>query len=132
MRSVDRNRRRVRRDVPKAGVASDTPSGTFLPPSTFSPEVARTLDRMFNAGVAGYSMGLDPRVFALVALDWWVKLSWSPGTHARLTEKALRKCSDWWSQYHSDTTTGGSIVRLKPMLNKPTMRIAPPSFMGEG
>ncbi|MGD8636307.1 MAG: alpha/beta fold hydrolase [Gammaproteobacteria bacterium] len=91
MRSVDRNRRRVRRDVPKAGVASDTPSGTFLPPSTFSPEVARTLDRMFNAGVAGYSMGLDPRVFALVALDWWVKLSWSPGTHARLTEKALRK-----------------------------------------
>jgi polyhydroxyalkanoate synthase len=46
---------------------------------------------MFNAGVAGYSMGLDPRVFALVALDWWVKLSWSPGTHARLTEKALRK-----------------------------------------
>ena len=91
VRSVDRNRRRVRRDVPKAGVASDTPSGTFLPPSTFSPEVARTLDRMFNAGVAGYSMGLDPRVFALVALDWWVKLSWSPGTHARLTEKALRK-----------------------------------------
>jgi len=92
VRSVDRNRRRVRRDVPKAGVASDTPSGTFLPPSTFSPEVARTLDRMFNAGVAGYSMGLDPRVFALVALDWWVKLSWSPGTHARLTEKAIRKC----------------------------------------
>ncbi|MGD1976669.1 MAG: poly-beta-hydroxybutyrate polymerase N-terminal domain-containing protein, partial [Gammaproteobacteria bacterium] len=92
MRSVDRNRRRVRRDVPKAGVASDTPSGTFLPPSTFSPEVARTLDRMFNAWMAGYSMGLDPRVFALVALDWWVKLSWSPGTHARLTEKAIRKC----------------------------------------
>jgi len=91
VRSVDRNRRRVRRDVPKAGVASDTPSGTFLPPSTFSPEVARTLDRMFNAWMAGYSMGLDPRVFALVALDWWVKLSWSPGTHARLTEKALRK-----------------------------------------
>ena len=92
MRSVDRNRRRVRRDVPKAGVASDASSGTFLPPSTFSPEVARTLDRMFNAWMAGYSMGLDPRVFALVALDWWVKLSWSPGTHARLTEKAIRKC----------------------------------------
>ncbi|MGD2031537.1 MAG: alpha/beta fold hydrolase [Gammaproteobacteria bacterium] len=92
MRSVDRNRRRVRRDVPKAGVASDVSSGTFLPPSTFSPEVARTLDRMFNAWMAGYSMGLDPRVFALVALDWWVKLSWSPGTHARLTEKAIRKC----------------------------------------
>jgi polyhydroxyalkanoate synthase len=92
VRSVDRNRRRVRRDVPKAGVASDVSSGTFLPPSTFSPEVARTLDRMFNAWMAGYSMGLDPRVFALVALDWWVKLSWSPGTHARLTEKAIRKC----------------------------------------
>jgi polyhydroxyalkanoate synthase len=47
---------------------------------------------MFNAWMAGYSMGLDPRVFALVALDWWVKLSWSPGTHARLMEKAIRKC----------------------------------------
>jgi len=59
--------------------------------STFSPEVARTYDRIFNAGVAGYTLGLDPRVFALAALDWWVKLMCSPGTHARLTEKAWRK-----------------------------------------
>jgi len=53
--------------------------------------VARSYDRIFNAGVANYTLGLDPRVFALTALDWWVKLAWSPGTHARLTEKAWRK-----------------------------------------
>jgi len=63
----------------------------LLPPSTFSPEVARTLDRFFNAWVADYSLGMDPRVLPMVALDWGLKLAWSPGTHARLTEKAWRK-----------------------------------------
>jgi polyhydroxyalkanoate synthase len=53
--------------------------------------VARTLDRLFNAWIANYTLGLDPRVLPMVALDWWVKLCWSPGTHARLTEKAWRK-----------------------------------------
>ena len=62
-----------------------------LPPSTFSPGVAKSLDRLFNAGLANFTGGIDPRVVPLSLLDWWVKLSWSPGTHARLTEKALRK-----------------------------------------
>ena len=62
-----------------------------LPPSTFSPEVAKILDRLFNAHVANFTGGTDPRVIPLAYLDWAVKLAWSPGTHARLTEKALRK-----------------------------------------
>ncbi len=62
-----------------------------LPASVFSPEVARTLDRTFNASVAKATLGNDPRIFPMVALDWLVKLGWSPGTHARLTEKAWRK-----------------------------------------
>ena len=62
-----------------------------LPPSTFSPEVATILDRLFNAHIANFTGGVDPRVIPLAYLDWWVKLAWSPGTHARLTEKALRK-----------------------------------------
>ena len=62
-----------------------------LPPSTFSPEVAKTLDRLFNAHIANFTAGTDPRVIPLAFLDWWVKLVWSPGTHARLTEKAARK-----------------------------------------
>jgi len=41
--------------------------------------------------MAKSTAGLDPRVILLAYLDWWVKLAWSPGTHARLTEKALRK-----------------------------------------
>ena len=63
----------------------------ILPPSNFSPQVAVTLDRMFNAYVANFTGGTDPRVIPLAFLDWWVKLAWSPGTHARLTEKAVRK-----------------------------------------
>jgi len=59
----------------------------------FSPEVARTFDRFFNAWIADYTLGLDPRVLPMVALDWWIKLAWSPGTHARLTEKAWRKAA---------------------------------------
>jgi len=74
-----------------ASVKDDDISVPPLPRSTFSPEVAKTLDRIFNAWVAKYTLGLDPRIFSLVALDWWVKLSWSPGTHARLSEKAWRK-----------------------------------------
>ena len=62
-----------------------------LPPSNFSPQVAVTLDRMFNAYVASFTGGTDPRVIPLAFLDWWIKLAWSPGTHARLTEKAVRK-----------------------------------------
>lgn len=62
-----------------------------LPPSHFSPQVAVTLDRMFNAYVASFTGGTDPRVIPLAFIDWWVKLAWSPGTHARLTEKAVRK-----------------------------------------
>ncbi|MCB1751078.1 MAG: alpha/beta fold hydrolase [Gammaproteobacteria bacterium] len=62
-----------------------------LPPSNFSPQVAITLDRMFNAYVAGLTGGTDPKVVPLALLDWWVKLAWSPGTHARLSEKAVRK-----------------------------------------
>jgi polyhydroxyalkanoate synthase len=62
-----------------------------LPPTAFSPEAAQTFDRFFNAGIANYTLGMDPRVFPMVALDWLVKLSWSPGSHARLTEKAWRK-----------------------------------------
>ena len=62
-----------------------------LPPSNFSPQVAVTLDRLFNANVANFTGGTDPRVIPLAFLDWWVKLAWSPGTHARLTEKAARK-----------------------------------------
>jgi len=62
-----------------------------LPPSTFSPEIAKTLDRLFNAHIANLTAGTDPRVIPLAFMDWWVKLAWSPGTHARLTEKATRK-----------------------------------------
>jgi polyhydroxyalkanoate synthase len=62
-----------------------------LMPSAFSPEVAKMLDRLFNANLAHVTGGLDPRVIPMTLLDWWVKLAWSPGTHARLTEKALRK-----------------------------------------
>lgn len=62
-----------------------------LPPSAFSPQMAKTLDRMFNAFVANATNGIDPRVIPLTFLDWWVKLVWSPGTHARLTEKIVRK-----------------------------------------
>jgi len=62
-----------------------------LPRSVISPEVAQTWDRMFNAAMAKSTAGLDPRVILLAYLDWWVKLAWSPGTHARLTEKAMRK-----------------------------------------
>ena len=62
-----------------------------LPRSLVSPEVARTWDRAFNAAMAKGTAGLDPRVILLAYLDWWTKLAWSPGTHARLTEKALRK-----------------------------------------
>ena len=62
-----------------------------LPRSVISPEVARTWDRLFNAAMAKSTAGLDPRVIHLAFLDWWVKLAWSPGTHARLTEKGLRK-----------------------------------------
>lgn len=67
-----------------------------LPPSTFSPEVAKTLDRLFNAHIANFTAGTDPRVIPLAFLDWWVKLAWSPGTHARLTEKAARKAVRIW------------------------------------
>lgn len=63
----------------------------MLPPSYFSPQAAVTLDRMFNAYIANLTGGTDPRVVPLAFLDWWVKLAWSPGTHARLSEKALRK-----------------------------------------
>ena len=62
-----------------------------MPPSAISPYVAKTLDRLFNAYIANLTGGTDPRVLPLAYLDWWVKLAWSPGTHARLTEKALRK-----------------------------------------
>ncbi len=62
-----------------------------LPPSIFSPEMAKTLDRLFNSYMANFTAGLDPRVIPLAYLDWLVKLAWSPGTHARLSEKALRK-----------------------------------------
>ena len=41
--------------------------------------------------IANLTAGIDPRVIPLAFLDWWVKLAWSPGTHARLTEKAARK-----------------------------------------
>jgi polyhydroxyalkanoate synthase len=70
-----------------------------------SPEVARTWDRLFNAAIAKSTAGLDPRVVLLAYLDWWVKLAWSPGTHARLTEKALRKWARialFLAQYISD------------------------------
>jgi len=70
---------------------TDGIGATQLPRSLFSPEVARTWDRLFNAAMARSTAGLDPRVILLAYLDWWVKLAWSPGTHARLTEKALRK-----------------------------------------
>jgi polyhydroxyalkanoate synthase len=67
------------------------PAPGRLPRSVISPEVAMTWDRLFNAAMAKNTAGLDPRVILLAYLDWWVKLAWSPGTHARLTEKALRK-----------------------------------------
>ena len=70
--------------------ASET-APSQLPRSVFSPEVAKTWDRLFNAAMAKSTAGLDPRVILLAYLDWWVKLAWSPGTHARLTEKGLRK-----------------------------------------
>jgi polyhydroxyalkanoate synthase len=53
--------------------------------------MAKTLDRMFNAAIANATSGMDPRLIPLTFLDWGTKLAWSPGTHARLAEKALRK-----------------------------------------
>jgi polyhydroxyalkanoate synthase len=84
-------RRKDRQAESSAAAAKQIPFATPFAPSTFSPQVAQAYDRIFNAGVGNYTLGLDPRVFALTALDWWVKLAWSPGTHARLTEKAWRK-----------------------------------------
>ena len=81
------------------------PAPGQLPRSVISPEVARTWDRLFNAAMAKNTAGLDPRVILLAYLDWWVKLAWSPGTHARLTEKALRKWARiglFLAQYISD------------------------------
>ena len=81
-------------EVPVAAERSPSATGNApgqLPHSLVSPEVARTWDRLFNAAMAKSTAGLDPRVILLAYLDWWVKLAWSPGTHARLTEKALRK-----------------------------------------
>ena len=71
--------------------ASFETDSCLIPSSVFSPEAAKTLDRMFNAYLANLTAGIDPRVIPLTVLDWWVKLAWSPGTHARLTEKAVRK-----------------------------------------
>ena len=80
------------REQPSGAAAkADKPAVDPLPRSIFSPEVAKTLDRLFNASMARSTAGLDPRVILLAYLDWWVKLAWSPGTHLRLTEKALRK-----------------------------------------
>ncbi len=90
----------VDRSSPSTGGASSQ-----LPRSVISPEVARTWDRLFNAAMAKSTAGLDPRVVLLAYLDWWVKLAWSPGTHARLTEKALRKWARiglFLAQYISD------------------------------
>ncbi len=77
-----------------------------LPPSTISPHAAQTLDRMFNAHIGNYTGGIDPRVLPLAYLDWLVKLAWSPGTHARLTEKALRK-GVRLALYMAQVATGG-------------------------
>jgi len=78
--------------LPEKAVEPVTGTATHrLPPSVISPEVAQTWDRLFNAAMAKSTAGLDPRVILLAYLDWWLKLAWSPGTHARLTEKALRK-----------------------------------------
>jgi len=76
---------------PRREPDESAPTIRLLPPSTFSPQVAGTLDRFFNAWTSNYTLGMDPRLFPMVALDWWLKLSCSPGTHARLTEKAWRK-----------------------------------------
>jgi len=78
-------------EVQPGGGGESGGSRYALPPSNFSPQVAVTLDRLFNANVANLTGGTDPRVIPLAFLDWWVKLAWSPGTHARLTEKAVRK-----------------------------------------
>ena len=70
--------------------ASET-APSQLPRSVFSPEVAKTWDRLFNAAMAKSTAGLDPRVILLAYLDWWVKLAWSPGTHARLTDRQMSR-----------------------------------------
>ena len=54
-----------------------------LPPSTFSPRIAKTLDRTLNVYMANFIGGVDRRVIPLAYLGWL--------THPRLTEKALRK-----------------------------------------
>ncbi|MCP3866674.1 MAG: alpha/beta fold hydrolase [Gammaproteobacteria bacterium] len=78
--------------IPVSGTSKGSGSPSYsLPPSNFSPQVAVTLDRLFNAYIANFTGGTDPRVIPLAYLDWWVKLCWSPGTHARLSEKATRK-----------------------------------------
>jgi len=82
----------------------------ILPPSNFSPQVAVTLDRMFNAYVANFTGGTDPRVIPLAFLDWWVKLAWSPGTHARLTEKAVRKMIRLTLYAAQSTVSPGSVT----------------------
>jgi len=86
-----------------------------LPPSQVSPYVAKTLDRLFNASIANFSGGTDPRVVPLAYLDWWVKLCWSPGTHLRLAEKAWRKAlrfSLYAMQSAADPTTAAAINPL--------------------
>ncbi len=80
-----------RRRNPSPATAAHDDESAPLPPSALSPQAAKTIDRMFNAYLANFTSGVDPRVIPLTFLDWWVKLLGSPGTHARLSEKALRK-----------------------------------------
>ncbi len=73
------------------------------------------MDRMFNSALSRWTLGLDPRVVPMVALDWWVKLAWSPGTHARLSEKAWRKLFRFVAYAARSATDSAAAPAIRPL-----------------
>ncbi|MEJ2515542.1 MAG: alpha/beta hydrolase [Gammaproteobacteria bacterium] len=70
---------------------------------------------MFNSALSRWTLGLDPRVVPMVALDWWTKLAWSPGTHARLTEKAWRKLARFGAYAARSLTDADAPPAIRPL-----------------
>ena len=50
-----------------------------------------SIDRMFHAATAQFTLGLSPAALTVAFADWATHLAWSPGKQQRLFTKAVRK-----------------------------------------
>ena len=106
---------RTKKTEPSRAVSSNANVSTEPPEPLWGGINPQTIDRQVHAALARMTFGLSPASFMEAYGDWAVHLATSPGTQAKLVQKAVRKAIRLWLYAARCTTESETSPCIEPL-----------------